>query len=380
MTVTAPFKYTFPITKSEERADGRYLVGYASGPEIDSEGERMSPEAIERFAIQINESGGTEEPLVYRDAHAPDGVLRDLGVITKAWVNEHFHLGIEVRLDDDNPASDFLWKSVRKGKQFGMSVSGRVLDYADEFVEAAGSTIRTYKNVVLDEISNTTRPAWYPSFGSVLSKSVKDAAQSAGSTGVTTLEKDTLLDTTVEETTESTEAIEPVVDETDKAADEAVEPVEADAEVAEKSEEDEPVADEAEVDKAGRSISSANRRRLVGLYQEMTSTLKELGILEDTESEKSDSTDEEDTLDKSAEDTADDGLAALVTQVEALTKANAEQAARIAELEKAPRTPLPSAITDEAKKSQDEELSEILRKASPSDRLRIALALQTQGK
>jgi len=389
MTFAAAFKYTFPITKSELRADGRYLVGYASGPEVDLEGERMAPEAIQRFADQINSSDPDME-LVYRDAHAPDGVLRDLGVIKKAWINEHMHLGVEVRLDDDNPASDFLWKQVDgRKKQYGMSVSGRVLDYADEFVAEVGKTVRTYKNVVLDEISNTTRPAWYPSFGSVLSKSVKDAA-SAGSDGASVLNEDELLDTTVEDTAKSAdEATDETTVETEKSAEDVV--VEADAsddtdksEASAEAEEDvdksEDESTEEDVDKAGRNISAANGRKLLGLYNEMTSTLTDLGLIEAAveSSDKSDSTDEEDTLDKSAEETADDGLAALQAQVEALTKANAEQAAKIEELMKAPRTPVPSAITDETKKSA--ELGDMLDKASPSERLRLAFALQTQGR
>lgn len=376
--MTATFKYTFPITKSEQRADGKYIVGYASGPEVDSEGERMAPEAIERFAAQINSPDGQ---LVYRDAHAPDGVLRDLGTIAKAWVNEHFHLGVEVKLDDDNPASNYLWKQLNKGKQYGMSVSGRVLDYGYETVEGFTHPVRTYKNVVLDEISNTTRPAWYPSFGTVLSKSIKeDAASAAESTGDSLLDNEDLLDTTVEDATKSSEPVEAAEETTEKAADEAVEAVEDGvAPETDKSDEDES-AEDSDVDKAGRSISTTNGKKLLALYNEMTSTLTDLGLLGDESSEKSDSMDEEATLDKSAEATADDGLAALMAQVEALTKANAEQAARIAELEKAPRTPVPAVITDETRKSQDEALADILNKADPSDRLRIAFALQTQGR
>jgi phage head maturation protease len=370
MTLAAVFKYTFPITKSEQRADGRYIMGYASGPEVDLEGERMAPEAINRFAEQIN-SGGSE--LIYRDAHAPDGVLRDLGVITKAWVNEHFHLGIEVKLDEDNPASDFLWKSVNKGKQYGMSVSGRVLDYADEYLSEAAKVVRTYKNVVLDEISNTTRPAWYPSFGTVLSKSIKDAAQTAGSTGENTLEKDELLDTTVEDATKSEETVvsddttEKAVDETtDEAVDEATEKSEVEA------------TDEGEVDKAGRSISATNGQKLLALYNEMTTTLTDLGLLGSEEADKTDSTDEEATLDKSTEATADDGRAALEAQVAELAKTVTEQAARIEELQNAPKTVLPTPVSDETKKSED--FAAILSKASPADRIRLAMALHTQGR
>jgi hypothetical protein len=390
MTLAATFKYTFPIVKSEQRADGKYVVGYASGPEVDSEGERMAPDLIGRFASQINDTSG--EPLVYRDAHAPDGVLRDLGVITKAWVNEHFHLGIEVRLDDDNPASSYLWKQLDKGKQYGMSVSGRVLDYGYDVVEGYTKPIRTYKDVVLDEISNTTRPAWYPSFGSVLSKSIKDASLEDASVGVNAMKvgpNGELLDEGVEDATdkaadeqvvddattdksaEDTDASSAVADETDKSETEEVAEDETD-----KSAED----DSEDVDKAGRNISAANGKKLLSLYNEMTTTLTDLGLLGEVGSEKSDSEVEEDTLDKSAEETVDDGHAALVAQVEALAKANAEQAARIEELEKAPRTQIPGAITDETRKSQESELAELLSKATPSERLRLALALQTQGR
>lgn len=380
MTLAATFKYTFPIIKSEQRADGKYVVGYASGPEIDSEGERMSPDLIGRFASQINDTTG--DALVYRDAHAPDGVLRDLGVITKAWVNEHFHLGIEVKLDDDNPASAYLWKQLDKGKQYGMSVSGRVLDYTYDMVDGFTKPVRTYKDVVLDEISNTTRPAWYPSFGSVLSKSVKDAASAAPDKEGTEVdpEKDTTLPAGTEDATEKSEEVVETTEDTtskaDESTDDAGEQVEQADESAEKA--DESTSDE-DVDKAGRSISNATGAKLLSLYTEMTTTLADLGLLGES-SEKSDSEDVEDTLDKSAEETADDGLAALQAQVEALAKANAEQAARIVELEKAPRTQLPGVITDETKKSQESDLADLLSKASPSDRLRLAFALQTQGR
>lgn len=380
MTLATVFKYTFPITKSEQRDDGRYILGYASGPEVDLDGERMAPEAIKRFADQINSTDGMPltDRVIYRDAHAPDGVLRDLGVVTKAWVTEHFHLGIEVRLDEDNPAANFLWKSVSKGKQYGMSVSGRVLDYADDYLAEAGKVVRTFKNIVLDEISNTTRPAWYPSFGMILAKSIKDAAQPAGSTGENTLNEDELLDNPVEDATKS-EGAEgaPETDESAAVADDSTESAEAEEEAEKSSAED---ADD-EVDKAGRSISAANGQKLLSLYTEMTSTLTALGLLGDeTSSEKSDSEDEEDTLDKSTETPADDGRAALEAKVDALAKSNAEQAARIAELESAPRTSLPSLVTDETKKSETSELADMLAKASPSERMRLALALHTQGR
>lgn len=427
----ANFKYTFPIAKAEKRDDGYYIVGYASGPEIDSEGERMDPEAIARFSTQINDAP-EDGKLVYRDAHAPDGVLRDLGEITKAWVTEKFHLGIEVRLDEDNPSSMYLYRAIKKGKQYGMSVAGHVVDYANEFVAEIGKSVLTYKNVVLDEISNTTRPAWYPSFGTVLSKSIKDASIDAPA-GVT-VEQDELLDATVEDTTKSDETAETVEDTTQKtsasndaasaayieaslinllggeagesdegplrvalaavqqfiAAETAEIGTPADSEDAYGawSESDKALADD--VMKAGRKLSGATSTKLRGLFDEMQTTLTDLGVIdapevsetevaEETTSEKSASGAEEDTTEKSEDDASTEAVitkADLDVLAAALEKANE----RIAELEARPGTEAPALITDETHKAAADELAEVLSKASPSDKMRLAFAARTGGK
>lgn len=387
----ANFKYTFPIAKAEQRADGYYIVGFASGPEVDTEGERMAPEAIERFAAQIND--GSVDRLTYRDAHQPDGVLRDLGEITKAWVTEHFHLGVEVKLDESNPASMYLYRQIKdKGKQYGMSVAGHVVDYAMEFAAEVGKSVLTYKNVVLDEISNTTRPAWYPSFGTVLAKSIKDASSddATGETAVKVGPNGELLDENVEDATKS-EADESAEDTTEKAADEvadstdetvekADESTDDDAETTEKSD-----ADDAEVEKAGRKLSGATATKLLGLFSEMQATLTDLGVLatgdgaEETTSEKSASAAEEDTTEKT--DGADSTEPVITkSDLDALAAALAKANERIAELEARPATVVPGVITDATKKATEEELAEVLAKASPSDKLRLAFAAHTGGK
>lgn len=390
MKKTAAFKYTFPIAKAEERADGFYITGYASGPEVDTEGERMAPEAIARFAEQIN---GTDPDmrLTYRDAHAPDGVLRDLGDITKAWVNEHFHLGIEVKLNMDNPAAAFLFKQIKRGKQYGMSVAGHVVDYAMEYAEEVGKAVLTYKDVVLDEISNTTRPAWYPSFGTVLAKSIKDASSgdATGETAVKVGPNGELLDETVEDATKSdtdesvedtTEKAADAADSTDETTEKADESTDEDAETTEKSDD----AD-ADVEKAGRKLSGATATKLLGLFTEMQTTLTDLGVIageevsEETTSEKSASAAEEDTTEKAEEDASTDAVitkADLDVLAAALAKANE----RIAELEARPATVVPGVITDATKKAAEDELAEVLAKASPADKLRLAFAAHTGGK
>jgi phage head maturation protease len=390
MTKTAVFKYTFPIAKAEERADGFYVVGYASGPEVDTEEERMAPEAIARFAEQINASD-PDFRLPYRDAHAPDGVLRDLGDITKAWVNEHFHLGIEVKLNMDNPAAAFLFKQLKKGKQYGMSVAGHVVDYAMEYADEVGKAVLTYKDVVLDEISNTTRPAWYPSFGTVLAKSIKDASSgdATGETAVKVGPNGELLDETVEDATKS-EADESAEDTTEKAADEAADSTDETTEKAAESEatEDETEksdeSEDADVEKAGRKLSGATSAKLLGLYNAFTDELKGLGVIapeatEEETSEKSASAAEEDTTEKAEEDESTDAVitkADLDVLAAALSKANE----RIAELEARPATEVPGVITDATKKAAADELAEVLAKATPSERMRLAFAAHTGGK
>ncbi len=375
MSQIAKFKYTFPISKAERRSDGLYLVGYASGPEIDSEGERMAPEAIERFADQINETG----TIVYRDAHAPDGVLRDLGVLTKAWVNEHFHLGVEVKLDERNPAATYLFDSIERGKQYGMSVAGHVVEYAREYVEEVGKSVLTYKNVLLDEISNTTRPAWYPSFGSVLTKSVKDASETTEDTMSKTAEN-AELDAPVEDATKSDEAT--AEDTTTKADDAAATDSTEKAEDAAADDTTEKAADEAadeDVEKAGRRVSAATAAELRAMHEAITTALTAVGVIEapaaaEGEAEKSADKSSEETTEKSEASTD-----AASTELVELRKALEQATARIATLEAQPTATAPGAITDTSKSDEDD-LAALIAKASPAERLRIAMAHHTKGR
>lgn len=405
------FRYTFPIAKAEQRADGLYIIGEASGPEVDAQNERMSPVAIERFAAQIGSMADSGFPLTYRDAHAADGVLRDLGHITRAWIDERFHLGIEVKLDEDSPSALYLFRQVQKGKQFGMSIAGQVFDYVDEFATEVGRTVRTYKDVVLTEISNTTRPAWTPSLGTVLSKAIDEAAAASADRGdnpsmktdaelageqtaapaddtakadeaeATEEATEKAADSTEDETVE-TEKSEETEDEaetaksedetakdaeeadaaTEKSADEAADEA-ATSEETEKSATEEDADD---IEKAGRSISAANGKRLLALHAELTSLLQDAGALptEDAPA-KSDSTDDEMTLTKSLD--LNKALEAKVTELE---QALTEKTARITELENTPATTLPTLI----ERSDVDEAAEVLAKASPSERLRAGLS------
>lgn len=187
MTDQIDFKYTFPISKAIESEEGIFLEGFASGPETDLQGEEMSPEAILDFSSQINEAAKAGEPIPYRDYHAKDGALRDLGTVVKAWVNERFHLGVRVKLDADNPASVYLHRKIlNEGKKYGMSLHGNVPTGAFRLKSGVAKSIRQFMKVNIDEISHTSMPVWYPSFGTVLAKAVDDAAAKGDNVGDTT--------------------------------------------------------------------------------------------------------------------------------------------------------------------------------------------------
>lgn len=379
-----------------------FITGLASGPEIDSEGERMHPEALASFSRQVEEMAAMGTPLVYRDAHMKDGVLMDLGVVTKAWLTPDWHVGVEVRLDEDNPAAVSLFKQIKKGKQFGMSVAGTVTSFVDEFVAEVGHVVRTYMGVVLREISNTTRPAWTPSFGSVLSKAIKDAAEAESLAGTgDTLRMDEELQSTQETTEPAAEKSEDVTEveeteATEKSEDEATEEVATEAET-EKSEEaeeavedaekaDETVVEETEeTEKAGRSLSAANAAALRASYDNITETLRGLGVLETPEAPtvedtgKSVSEDEAEATVEKADAENGDELTELRELVTGLQKSLTEATARIAELENSPADDDAPALIERHDLSVDE-VKKALDQLTPSERIRLGLQARQSGK
>ena len=335
----------------------------------------MHPEAIALFRAQVEGMVQQGDPLVLRDAHAQDGVLMDLGYIVEASIDESFHLVIKAELDEDNPAAVALWKKLQKGKQFGLSIGGRVIDYIDEYVETLGKTVRTYLNVLLNEISVTTRPAWQPSFGTVMSKSIDEAtAASLTKEGANRVEDEELQpgqDVAPDAAVKSEELVTPAADETQKADEEVALP----EGVIETLEDGTPVVrseddNDTDVEKAGRRVSAATRREMLSAFEAHRAALVALGLLDDGGApEKSVSGDEESPLVKSLRDsvTAEKDIS------KALQKSLDEATARIEELEKTPAAQ-PPAVLAKAKDEADETIKALF-KLSPSERLAIALQL-----
>jgi hypothetical protein len=353
----APFKFTFPIQKAEERSTGKYLIGMAAGPGIDSQGERVHPTLIAKWADYIN-SGGE---VIYRDHHNKNSSASDLGQVTKAWVTDDDHLGIEVLLDEDHPTAMYIWKKARQGKQFGMSVFGNVRRYADEWDATVKKAVRTFYDATLEEVSNTTRPVYTPSLGTVLAKAVNDADEVTMSEEVKT---ETVVEPAKEVTTETTttEAGAATAPDTGKAP-EATDGS-ADAVTTETTE-------EVVVEKAVKGETKKDDKALQAIvknWQALGTQLQAAGLLP-AENEET----EETTVQKSeteAVETAD----APAPEVVELRKAVTELTTLVGALADAiPDAKAPGVILKSEEKSAIEEIEAIV---DPRDRLRNAFAVK----
>lgn len=195
--INASFKYILQEVRLVKAADEDdwVIAGIAAGPVPDSVGERFSHDAASLVASQINRM-----PLPLFDWHAKNTILGlPIGEVYKAWVTPDGEIGIEARLDKSHTTAQMLRQKLSEGKQFGLSVGGKVLAYKDEFEQSVGKKVRTFTNVVLDEISVTTKPFYQPSLGTVISKAIDEANAASVDEG------DNSLDNTVE-TPEAAEA------------------------------------------------------------------------------------------------------------------------------------------------------------------------------
>ena len=176
--MTANWNYVIPIEKAEFADDGDWIIsGVVAGPGfVDAEGNSFLPEAIRNMASRITD----ENPLPLLDWHGLNHkntiVDAELGEIFKSWVNESTgELWVEGRLDKDNPTSGWLRKKIEKGRKFGLSVKG-VADIPRPEMRA-GKVAGAIADVFPTEISLTTRPFYQPSFGTVITKAIDEAAE-----------------------------------------------------------------------------------------------------------------------------------------------------------------------------------------------------------
>lgn len=372
------WKITIPVSRVYEENQELFLEGEASGPERDTHNSEMSPDAIVDFSRQIQERVEGGNPLPYVDAHGKEsGVLSNLGWVMRASVDPNMHLRVLVRLDENNPAAQFLHHQAKVGKQYGMSIKGDSPPGTHKWLaDDTGNRFVRFDKVVLKEISNTTKPSWVPSFGTVLARSVD------GEIGV-----ENMADTLQADTPVVTDAAETVVPETTTES----------TEVENSAETEVSTTGEVEVERA--RISKADRTAILAAYDNLTNQLKAIGLFETEEAsaetatpettsvENSDTdadatTDLEETGQQPVERSLEDTIMSIV--VERVNEATApfkelveRQAEYIKRLEALPAGELPAPVVRE---KFENDIEEATKGMSAEEKMKLALTTYYEGR
>lgn len=147
------FRINCDVIKSSVNKNKLHVVGVASAPVIDSEEEMFSAEAIAKMTKQVNQGG-----IPIRVEHQ-DKYYSDIGVWTSATLDKDNKMIVEGDVDLEFSFGSDLEVVLRKGGKVALSVGGRVVDAAYEWVKELNKSIRVYRDVVLQEISLVRNPA-----------------------------------------------------------------------------------------------------------------------------------------------------------------------------------------------------------------------------
>ena len=155
------FPFHFFIEKAVlpvEPENSYEIVGVASTPNIDHDMERMALPALKRMAEKINYDG---VPLRVEHQKNDNAII---GKVSEAWVDESNKMWIKAKLTKGNVAAEMLHDALVGGAKLGLSVGGRVKQAVREMSQHQGKMIKTFFDVVLDEVSVTPRPSNYDSW------------------------------------------------------------------------------------------------------------------------------------------------------------------------------------------------------------------------
>ncbi len=160
------FEFTFYIEKAQVTDDTEKMMirGIASTSNVDHDQERFAPKALEKMVNIINQKS---VPLRVEHSKGQGSVIGD---IKKGWLDGRNQFWIEAELDKNNKTASLIYSALKKGAQLGLSVGGRVKRAVMELSEKTGQAVKTFYDVILDEVSVTPRPANYDAW--LFSKSI----------------------------------------------------------------------------------------------------------------------------------------------------------------------------------------------------------------
>lgn len=274
-TTAQKFKITVPITKCYLRktADGveKYVVeGKASGTDLDLTGERMADSAIKSMAKSLE-----SHDVLFKSEHG-DEWDAEFGQVTGLYATDSHELIMEAELDPDHYRTRTLVKALEKGKQLGLSIGGLVPEggAVKEWVSDLGRMIKTYKDIVLEEISVTGSPAYAATWLNTINKSVKDWKETPMEDEITKSEEE------VKET--EPEVVEEAQSETETTTEEVTtEEVTTEDPAPEEGEADKPVEPEAPEQKEEPAAEEDAEKSAPAKADDDTSRIAKSGVLGD---------------------------------------------------------------------------------------------------
>ena len=138
------FTVTVPLVKAWQDERGQmWFEGVASSTSLDKQRERMTRNAMEK----MQQFAGID----LLPSHKA-GLLEELGTVEECWAdNDTFR--VKGRLDETSPQAQRLFKHLVGGKQYGLSVGGRVTGAHWAYDQQAGARIKHIDDVVLDHVA-----------------------------------------------------------------------------------------------------------------------------------------------------------------------------------------------------------------------------------
>ena len=167
------FEFIVSLLKTwQDGKGGLRFEGVAASTCLDRQCERLTPDAMKEMAARA-----CMALLPKHDA----GPLEKLGTVEKCWVdNDQFR--IVGSLDPTSSEAVRLYEKLKEGKQYGLSVGGRVLSAYREFDAFAGKHVKYIDDVALDHIavcrpSSAANPDTYLSVLGDAATTAADAAE-----------------------------------------------------------------------------------------------------------------------------------------------------------------------------------------------------------
>lgn len=154
----SPFQLFIEKAEASNENGDLIISGVASSTLVDHDQERMSLGALQQMANKINAEG---VPL--RIEHQKDDQAV-VGEVISAEVDPRNRLLIKAKVSKGNAAGLMLHNALMGGLKMGFSVGGRVKRAYRELSEGSGQLVKTFYDILLDEVSVTPRPANYDSW------------------------------------------------------------------------------------------------------------------------------------------------------------------------------------------------------------------------